>query len=205
MRTANVRNGVEAVCFLGAILLIIGMVRCASGAEMKAPPLGSVLPDFALKDFNGQERSLASCKGKVVVLDFCSQECPYSRGVDEALIELANTYADQGVVFLGVDSHKSTTPEQIKQYATEKKVPFPILKDGNNTYADAVGATRTPEFYILDKDLKLVYHGAFDDRKVPEKRGETNYVRNALDDVLGGKPVRTPQVDAWGCTIKRAK
>jgi thiol-disulfide isomerase/thioredoxin len=181
------------------------MVSCASGAEMKVPPLGSVLPDFTLKDFTGQEHSLASCKGKVVVLDFCSQECPYSRGVDEALTELANTYAEKGVVFLGVDSHKSTTPDQIKQYATDKKVPFPILKDGNNTYADVVGATRTPEFYILDKDLKLVYHGAFDDRKVPEKRGETNYVRNALDDVLGGKPVRTPQVDAWGCTIKRAK
>jgi peroxiredoxin len=179
---------------------------CSSGADLKAPPIGSLMPNFTLKDLNGQEQTLASYKGKIVVLDFCSQECPYSRGVDQdGLTDLANAYAGKGVVFLGIDSHKSTTPEQIKQYATDKNIPFRILKDVENKYADTVGATRTPEFYVLDKDLKLAYHGAYDDRKVPEKRGETAYVCNALDDLLAGRPVKTAQVDAWGCTIKRVK
>jgi peroxiredoxin len=199
---------VHAVYLIGALALSLVSASCSGTAESasKALAIGAVAPDFALKDFEAKDHTLSALKGKIVVLDFSSIECPYSRGVDkDGLVELARAYTAKGVVFLGVDSHKSTTPEQIKQYAAENKIPFPILKDAANKYADAVGATRTPEFFILDKDLKLAYHGAFDDRKDPEKRGATGHVRNALDDLLAGRPVKTPEVAAWGCTIKRVE
>lgn len=192
-----------SVSILGCVTLVAALANCSMAPTRQGPAIGSAVPDFTLKDYDGQEHSLASSKGKVVVLDFCSLECPYSKGVDQSLPQLASTYAEKGVVFFGIDSHKSTTPEQIKQYATDKKIPYPILKDEGNKYADAVGATRTPEFYIIDKSGKLVYHGAYDDRKVPEKAGDTNYVREALDAVLAGQPVQTAAVAAWGCTIKR--
>lgn len=185
-----------------AVTLLVGL---AAGAQVKTLPLGSPAPDFKLKDQNGQEQTLASYKGKIVVLDFSSIACPYSRGVDPDLQELVTAYGPKGVVFLGIDSHKSTTPEDIKKYLTEKKLDHPVLKDAGNVYADAVGAARTPEIYILDKDQKLAYHGAFDDRKVPEKKGETCYVKNALEDLLAGRSVKTAQMDAWGCAIARAK
>jgi peroxiredoxin len=188
-----------------ALLATALLITCSSGAQLKPLPLGAAAPGFNLKDQNGQDHALASYKGKIVVLDFCSIECPYSRGVDPNFQELATAYAPKGVVFLGIDSHKTVTPEQIKKYATENKLDHPILKDLGNTYADAIGAARTPEFFILDKDHKLVYHGAFDDRKVPEQKGAACYVKDALEDTLAGRPVKTPQVDAWGCSIKRAK
>ena len=192
-------------CLVGVFVVAFALTSCSSGAQIKALPIGSAVPSFTLKDFNGQEHTLASLKGKIVVLDFSSIECPYSRGTDPSWVELANQYGPKGVLFFGIDSHKSTTPDQLKQYATENKITFPVLKDVNNTYADAVGATRTPEVFILDKDQKLAYHGAFDDRKVPEKAGENAYVRKALDDLLAGNPVKTREVEAWGCTIKRVK
>jgi len=193
---------VLSVAFLGAL----GACSPAQSAAGPVPAIGAAMPDFTLKDHEGKDHTLSALKGKIVVLDFSSQECPYSRGVDkDGLVALANEYAAKGVVFLAIDSHKSTTPEQIKQYAAENKIPFPVLKDTGNKYADAVGATRTPEFYVLDKDLKLAYHGAFDDRKDPEKSGEKPYVKNALEDLLAGRPVKESQVAAWGCSIKRAQ
>ncbi len=187
------------------VAVLLAAASCTSGAQIKALPIGSAMPNFTLKDSSGQEHSLASYKGKVVVLDFSSIECPYSRGVDEALNELATTYGPKGVVVLGVDSHKDVTPDQIKQYLADKKLAYSVVKDVKNAYADAAGASRTPEFFVLDKDQKLAYHGAFDDRKVPDKRGETPYVKNAVDDLLSGKPVKVAEVEAFGCTIKRAQ
>lgn len=197
---------------IGAMLWIAGMAatvsalsNCSQAAPIKPLPVGSAIPDFKLNDCDGKEHALTSYKGKIVVFDFSSIQCPYSRGVDEWLAELATQYGAKGVVFLGVDSHKDVAPQEIKRYAAENKLLFPVLKDVGNVLADAAGATRTPEIFILDKDLKVAYRGAFDNRKVPEKRGDTNYVRDALDDLLAGKAVRTPEVEAWGCTIKRAK
>ncbi|HOJ32830.1 MAG TPA: redoxin domain-containing protein [Candidatus Hydrogenedentes bacterium] len=169
------------------------------------PRPGDELPAFVLKDYNGKEYALNNLEGKVVVLDFSSQECPYSRGVDPHLAELAKSYEGKDVVFLSIDSHFKTTVEEIKKYAEENKLPFPILKDEGNVYADMVGATRTPEFYVLNKELVLVYHGPFDDRKEPDKKGETEYLRNAIDKTLAGKPVEPSEVKVWGCTIKRAE
>lgn len=205
MRTRHVIDSMGGLCIIGGLALLLVFSGCSSGAELKKLPVGSVMPNFTLKDFTGKEHSLEQLKGKIVVLDFCSHKCPWSRGADKTLPELAKTYGEKDVVFLGIDSHKSTPPEEIKEYAAEQKILHPILKDVENQYADAVGATRTPEFYILDKELKLAYHGAFDDRKAPDKPGENNHVRNALDDLLAGQPVKNPKVDAWGCTIKRAR
>jgi peroxiredoxin len=176
---------------------------CAIGEMKAAPPIGDDMPGFTLKDASGKDHTLAQYKGKVVVLNFMSPECPWSKGADLSWPELAKKYAGQDVVFLAIDSHKSTTVEQLKAYAAEKKLPYPILKDVDNKYADAVGATRTPEVYVLNRELKLAYHGAYDNRKEPEATGDANYVQAALDDLLAGRPVKTAQVDAWGCSIKR--
>lgn len=191
--------------FVMAGLGVVLVMGASVGTMGTAPAANVVMPDFTLTDFNGNQHTLSQYKGSIVVLDFMSHECPYSCGVDAGMPALASAYGPKGVVFLAIDSHKSTTPEQNRQYAEKAKLPYPILKDAGNVYADAVGATRTPEFYVIDRNQKLVYRGAFDNRKVPEKAGEIGYVKNALDDVLAGRPVKTAQVEGWGCTIKRAQ
>ncbi|MBI4556686.1 MAG: redoxin domain-containing protein [Candidatus Hydrogenedentes bacterium] len=190
------------------ILIALGLTLCFLlpwSVSLAAVDIGAAMPDFKLKDCDGKEHTLSGYKGKIVVLDFCSQGCPWSRGADPHLAALSKEYGAKGVVFLGVDSHSETTPEEIKAYAAKTGIPHPILKDTGNSYADAVGAERTPEIYIADKEGKLVYHGAFDNRKNPDKAGDINYVKKALDSVLGGQSVETAKVNAWGCTIKRAK
>lgn len=192
----------------GAVLVTFLLVAGWAGLAQEPPELpkaeiGAKLPEFTMTDHTGKEHSLSAYAGKVVVLNFSSQECPYSRGVDPHLADLAKEYKDKGVVVLCIDSHNKTTVDEIKKYAEDHSLPFPILKDEKNVYADAVGATRTPEFYVLDKEQKLVYHGPFDDRKDPAKRGETEYLRNALDKTLAGEDIVPSQVKAWGCTIKR--
>lgn len=204
MRSRLVKVIATGCVFVACAALAFSAMRMVSGAP-KALEVGAAMPDFALTDLNGVKHTLAQYKGKTVVLDFCSHKCPWSAAADVQMVELAKKYGEKGVVFLGIDSHESTPPEEIKAHVTAKGIPYPILKDQNNAYADAVGASRTPEIYIVDKDLKLAYHGAFDNRTQPEPKGDTNYVSNALDDLLGGKAVRTPSMKAWGCSIKRAK
>ncbi len=203
MAMTLLERALKALVVVSLVALLLALVTVAFAAEKKGPAIGEKMPGFTLKDFQGKEHSLSKLKGKIVVLDFSSQGCPWSRGTDITLKDIAKKYAARGIVFLGIDSHKGTSPKEIKEYADKNKIPFPILKDEGNKYADKVGATRTPEFYIVHKDGKLVYHGAYDDRKVPEKAGSVNYVTDALDNLLAGKPVAVSEMKAWGCTIKR--
>ena len=183
--------------------LIVGAAFILSPAyAQEKVKVGDKMPDFTLTDLEGKKHSLADYKDKIVVLDFRSQNCPWSRGTDETYSELTGKYGDKGVVFLGVEPDATTDVAKIKDYAAKTGLEHTILKDTENHYADAVNATRTPEIYIIQNGV-LKFHGAFDNRTVPEKPGETNYVAQALDELLAGKEVSTPSVSAWGCTIKR--
>jgi peroxiredoxin len=170
----------------------------------EALEVGKPVPDWTLKDTEGNEHSKEDFAGKVVVYNFCSQQCPFSRGADPAIDALARKYKDKGVVFLGVDSHKSTTPEEIQAHREEKDISYPILKDPGNEFADAVGAKVTPELYITDKDGILRYHGAPDNRKSPEGDPTETYADDALAALVAGETVDPDRTKAWGCGIKRA-
>ena len=183
---------------LGFVLTSTG---CSADIEETVKP-GDKMPNFTMKDYEGNEHTLEQYQGKIVVLEFCSHKCPYSRGADPHISELAKSYEDEPVVFLGIDSHKATPPEEIKAYAEDKKA-YPVLKDVDNEYADKVAATNTPEMYIVDKEGKLAYRGAYDNRSNPKEKGEKNYTKAAIDDLLAGEEVEQPRVKAWGCTIKR--
>lgn len=184
-------------------LAVYPLCGCASESVGAAPAIGSVVPDFEMKDAAGVTHTLKQYAGKVVVLEMCSIECPWSRGADPHFVELAAKYAPEGVVILGIDSHKSTTTDQIKEYAEKAGLTFPVLKDVDNKYADALGAKTTPEVYVVGKDGKLMYHGAFDDREQPEQKGKTAYVDNAVAAALAGKAAVPAEAKSWGCSIKR--
>jgi peroxiredoxin len=191
-----------------ALSLMAGGVWAADEQNQAAKPgvaLGQPVPDFTLKDINGAEHKLSEHKGKPVVLVFVSNGCPWSRGADPTLSRIAHDYEEQGVAVLGIDSDKNNSTDQIKNYAKEKNVAYTILKDEGNKVADLFGAKQTPEVFLIDKDGKLVYHGAVDDRKSETEEGKTSYVRAALDETLAGKPVSTPEKKQWGCGIKRVE
>ncbi|GMV91778.1 MAG: hypothetical protein AMXMBFR82_15560 [Candidatus Hydrogenedentota bacterium] len=202
--------GVATLCACVGVGGVAFMMNEMALAEVADPPaIGSDFPSFSMTDYEGNAHSLDQYKDKVVVLSFTSQGCPYSRAADPIYADLMQDYKDDGVIFLSVDADKNNAPSDIEEYATSKnetgkKLPYPVLKDDMNKYADTMGATRTPEIYIKDKDGKLVYHGAIDNQKKTDDPEYVNYVKNALDEVLAGKPVSTPSKSAYGCGIKRA-
>lgn len=189
---------------LVAALAAIGLVVAGANADLGKAEVGAAMPNFKLTDYTGKTHQLSDYAGKVVVIDFLSKDCPWSRGAAPSIAELAKQYPGGDVVFIGINSNEGATHDAMAAYAKTAGIGYAIVLDEHNAYADIVGATRTPEMFVIDKTGKLAYHGAYDNRKSPEEVGNENYTKNAIDAVLAGKPVAKPEVSAWGCTIKRA-
>ncbi|NUM70368.1 MAG: thioredoxin family protein [Ignavibacteriaceae bacterium] len=159
--------------------------------------------NFSLPDINGKTHSLSEYSGsKAIVLMFISTECPVSNAYNDRMVQLTKDYKDKGITFIGINSNKAESVADIKQHAADHKFDFTILKDDKNIIADKLDASVTPEVYVLNGSLDLLYHGRIDDsRRVNEVK--TNDLRSALDEILGGKKVTNPKTKAFGCTIKR--
>lgn len=197
------------VSILLASLLIVAGAIFADGAraegEVPAPPaIGATIEDFTLPDVDNQERSLKSLAGKNgTVLLFISVQCPVSNAYNERMEKLAQDYKAKGIAVIGINSNVAEDAAAAKAHAAENKLSFPILKDPGNKIADKLGATVTPEAYLLDANNKLVYHGRIDNARDAAKV-ETSELRSALDATLAGKAVEKTEAKAFGCSIKRA-
>ena len=177
--------------------------------EAKAT-IGKAAPDFTLKDQDGKTVKLADLKGKVVVLEWFNQGCPYvvkHYKTTKTMNATADKYKDKDVVWLAINTTGKTDAEN-KETAQAWNITRPILNDTTTSVAQAYGAKATPHMYVIDKEGKLAYMGAIDDD--PSESAEkgdkaVNYVAKALDEVLAGKPVSTPETKAYGCGVKYKK
>ncbi len=192
----------------------------ASSALLAARPawaatakVGEAAPGFTVNATNGSPVSLASHKGKVVVLEWTNHDCPYVRKhYDSGNMQgLQRDATGQGVVWLTVISSVQgtqgyVTPPQADELTTSRKAaPTAVLLDTTGGTGKLYGATNTPHMYVVDKAGMLVYAGAIDDRPTSRRadvQGANNYVRAALDAVAAGQPVKTPVTRAYGCTVK---
>ncbi|MDP2039287.1 MAG: thioredoxin family protein [Ignavibacteria bacterium] len=158
---------------------------------------------FSLKDYNGKLHSLSDYKNsKAIVLIFVSTQCPVSNAYNERMEKLYNRYKDKNVKFFGINSNKSETADDIKKHSDEKNLQFAILKDENNIVADKFEASSTPEAYVLNGNLEIVYHGRIDDNRKADDV-QTSDLSVAIDEILAGKAVSNPKTKAFGCSIKR--
>lgn len=200
-----VRSSLALVLAAEAALGFAGL-HLAGGLDVveAAAVNGEALPDFKLPDLDGKEQSLSAHRGKdIVVVLFVNQGCPFSNGAEPALFALAEKYKGKGVVFYAIDSNANNSVDDIKKHVAEAKVPYPILKDADNTYADAVGAKVTPEIFVVDNKGMLAYHGAPDDRTTPDAAPKNTYLDVALDALTSGKDIAVKEAKTWGCGIKR--
>lgn len=192
--------------FLASILIVAFAAVAGSGRDndLPAPPaIGTTIDDFKLPDTDGAEHSLKSLTGKNgAVLIFISVQCPVSNAYNDRMEKLAQDYRAKGINVIGINSNSTEPAAEVKSHAGEKHLTFTILKDDGNKIADRLGATKTPEVYVLDTNSKLVYHGRIDNSQKIE--GITsNDLREALDEMLAGKPISKTGGAAFGCTIKR--
>jgi len=191
-----------------SVLILLGLLVSAAHAQ-----IGSPAPDFTLKSCDGKSVSLSDFKGRPVILEWTSRECPfvlkhYGTGNMQRLQKDA---VARGAVWLAICSSGPgkpghATPEDAARLCSETgSQATAYLLDEEGAVGKLYGAKRTPEMYVINKEGILAYHGAVDDRKSPDPadvEGAKNYVAAALDDVLAGKPVAVPSTEAYGCSIK---
>ena len=184
------------------MLLMIGLTL-ASG--LWAGDSAKKVANFTLADYNGAKHSLTDYKSsKAIVLMFIATQCPVSNSYNTRMVELQKDYAAKGVSFVGINANKQESIEEIKTHARAHGFVFPVLKDVNNVLADKLGASVTPEIYVLNQSYEILYHGRIDDSS-REDRVSSRDLRMALDEILAGKPVRAKETKAFGCSIQRAK
>ena len=189
----------------------------AKAQAKKTYQLGDVLSaDTKLIDLDNKVLSLGSLRGKVVVLDFWSIQCPISVRYEKRLKELYTHYAGKDVVILAVnpnnremDRNAEDPAHKIRAYVKKAKVPYRVLIDRDHRLADALQAATTPHAFVLDKELRLVYEGGIDsDRQwYATNRGKQPepWLRQAVDATLAGRPIENKSTKEWGCGIKRIR
>ncbi|MHC4424345.1 MAG: thioredoxin family protein, partial [Planctomycetota bacterium] len=175
------------------------------------PEAGNKTPGFTLKSFEGKDVSLSDYKGKIVVLEWFNDECPfvkYHYDPAHTMVELANKYKAKNVIWLAINSTSHTKPKQNKDFAARHNLPYPILDDKPGKVGWAYGATNTPHMFIIDAKGNIAYEGAIDNSpmgKTPEGEKPTNYVDKALAELISGKAVSVPKTKPYGCNVKYAR
>ena len=183
------------------VLRTAALLLLAAGWVVAETP--SKAEDFTLPDYNGVKHSLTDYKdAKAVVVMFIATQCPVSNGYNTRMVALNADYKDKGIVFLGINSNKQESIEDVKEHAKAHGFEFTVLKDDRNVIADKFGASVTPEIYVISPSLEILYHGRIDDSR-RESEVKSRDLRDALDAVLAGKPVAEVQTKAFGCTIKK--
>ena len=192
--------------FLASLIIIAFAAVAGSGStsEVPAPPaIGTIIDDFKLPDADGAEQSLKALAGKNgAVIVFIATRCPVSNAYNDRMEKLAQDYKAKGINVIGINSNNIEPAAEVKSHASEKHLTFAILKDDGNKIADRLGATRTPEAYVIDAGGKLVYHGRIDNSQNTANI-TANDLRDALDQMIAGKPVTKTGGAAFGCSIKR--
>ena len=134
---------------------------------------------------------------------FVATKCPVSNAYNTRMAALGKEYAAKGIAVVGINSNKTEPAAEVKEHAEKHGFTFPVLKDDGNKVADAYGATKTPEVFVLDPKGNLLYHGRIDENQDDPQGVKSPDLRNALDAVLAGRPVPAAETKAFGCTIKR--
>lgn len=172
--------------------------------------LGTAAPDFALPDVVGDKtvrRDDFRGKKGLVVMFICAH-CPFVRHIEKELAKFGRDYAAQPLGIVAISSNDAATypadgPRGLKQQAQTFGFTFPYLYDESQSVAREYGAACTPDIYLFDRDLRLVYRGQFDASRPGNNIPVTGQdLRAAVDAVLAGKPVAADQKPSIGCNIK---
>jgi peroxiredoxin len=173
--------------------------------------LGAQAPDFrGLPGTDGKEYSLADFKGKTaLVVVFSCNHCPYVQAYEERLNAIARDYGPKDVAMIAINANDVRAYpddgfEAMVRRARERGFVFPYVRDEDQRVASAFGAECTPEVFIVDRAGRICYHGGIDDNHREPDAVTSAHLRDALDDLVAGRPIAHPQTRAIGCSIKWA-
>ncbi len=188
------------------LLLLILLLTCPVHADEFHR--GKV-SDFELLDCDGHVHRLSDySECNLVVLAFLGTECPLAKFYGKRLQDLQDEFSQKGVKLIAINSNDQDSLGDMRKYLDDLAVDFPFLKDTHHAIADRVGATRTPEVFLLDKHRNICFQGRIDDqygigksRSAPRQM----FLKEAINELLAGSQVSQPKMDAVGCLLGRSK
>jgi peroxiredoxin len=193
---------------LVAIAMAFSLALAADTSKKTGVKPGDTAPSFSLQDQNGKTVSLNDFKGKIVVLEWFNDVCPFVQRHYKAgtMNDLASKWKDKDVVWLAINTTPGTSVSHNKEIVDKWSINHPVLDDSQGTVGREYGAKSTPHMFIIDKDGKIAYAGGIDNDPSGDK-GSTrvNYVEKALEDLTSGRPVEIPQTKQYGCGVHYAK
>jgi peroxiredoxin len=203
-------SGSGRLVVLTILHIVLSVAAAASGpvSEKAVPAVGQRVESFSLKDIHRRPRSLDDFKDKkLIVVAFLDTECPLANLYLPTLVELHKQYSEKGVQFLGINSSSQDSFIEMSAHAQEREVPFPILKDFDQSVAATLGAKRTPEVIVLDSGRTVRYRGRIDDQYgigYRREKATQHDLANAMEQALAGQKISTAQTEVSGCLIERA-
>ena len=199
------------VAALAASLFLVGGSAHAQGKFNKKVKIGDQAPVFAnLPGVDGKSHSLSDYSDKdVLVLVVTCNHCPVAVAYEDRIIEFTKKYASAadskvGLVAINVNTNEADRLPKMVERAKEKGFNFPYLYDESQKVGRDYGASVTPEFYVLDKERKIVYTGSMDDNQNPSKV-KTNYLEPAVQALLKGQSPTVSETRAFGCGVQYKK
>ena len=204
----NATTGSSLVLCALAVAVTAAAGPDPTGQEVARARLGAPAPDFTLVDTKGVERTLSEHKGKIVVLEWINPSCPFvancyrTGAMQRAYAQVKEL--DKAAVWIAVNTTYNTSTEQNQRWIDRYKLKYPILLDFEGDVGRAYDARRTPHMFVIDTEGVLRYHGAIDDNQFSNKKPEdaTNYVVNAVRQIVNEETVAPDHVKPYGCSVK---
>ncbi len=194
-----------------AALACAGLALLAFTFPAEPLPIGSSAPmtDYKMTDVSGKTITLDGLKGeKGLLVIFSCNTCPYVLAWENRYNSLAEEARKRGLGVVLVNPNEAQRDGEdsmaaMKQHAASRGYTMPYVVDENHRLADAFGATRTPDVFLFDADMKLFYRGAIDDNARDAAAVEKPYLMNALRAMTAGETIAPQVTRSIGCSIKR--
>jgi len=169
------------------------------------------MTDLKVKDVSGEMITTGNVRGpNGLLVMFSCNTCPWVKKWEDRYNPIANMAKQRGIGMIALNPNKTFRDkgdgfEDMVKRAQEKNYEFFYALDKDHKLADVYGATKTPEIFLFDKNMELVYHGAIDDNAQSANNVEKAYLKNALSKLANGEEIEKKVTKSLGCSIKRAE
>ena len=165
------------------------------------PDINRLAPDFELSGLDGSLHRLSDYRGRIVVINFWSADCPHVVRADASMLA-ALTHWGAEVVLLTIASNANESLSALENAARSRGLPT-VLKDAGHIVADAYAAQVTPEVFVVDRAGVIRYRGALDDVSFRQRIATRSYLEEAVESLLAGGLPTVAEIPAFGCSIIR--
>jgi len=157
--------------------------------------------DFELPDTKGKLQKLSDYRGRIVIVNFWSCECPHSERADALILERLKEWNGE-VEMLPIASNQNESAQSVEEAARKRSLPT-VLIDAGHIVADLYEAVTTPHVYVVDKDGILRYRGAVDDVTFRQRTATRFFLDEVVRSLVNGHLPTLTETPAYGCTIVR--